>query len=209
MATVRFSKELCDAIKAQAKIKMRPPVDRALATRPDNAWGQSIYDTLFLEVKPLISQLPVGWLNTVNRIKIDKVGDLQCGLEFTFASPQPWPHSFPHSDLAKKDYSYRDEITLKDHVVWSDFKAEVQAWSDRVRAAVQRQDEFVDMVTKVIEAHATLAPALKVWPPLWELIPDEYKDRHREIKVQGKKEVTIDVDLGKLTAMSTAAKFGV
>jgi hypothetical protein len=65
------------------------------------------------------------------------------------------------------------------------------------------------MVTKVIEAHATLAPALKVWPPLWELIPDEYKDRHREIKVQGKKEVTIDVDLGKLTAMSTAAKFGV
>jgi len=52
----------------------------------------------------------------------------------------------------------------------------------------------------VIEAHATLAPALKMWQPLWDLIPEEYKDRHRQVVEREKKDVKVDVDLTALTA---------
>jgi hypothetical protein len=65
------------------------------------------------------------------------------------------------------------------------------------------------MVKKVCGAYTTLAPALKAWPPLWELIPENYKNKHREIKERVKNEVVLDVDIGKLTALSTAAKFGI
>jgi hypothetical protein len=41
------------------------------------------------------------------------------------------------------------------------------------------------------------------------LIPEDVKDKHREIKVREKTEVVLDVDINKLTAMSTAAKFGI
>jgi hypothetical protein len=40
------------------------------------------------------------------------------------------------------------------------------------------------------------------------LVPEDVKDKHREIKEREKKEVVLDVDVGRLTALSTAAKFG-
>jgi hypothetical protein len=65
------------------------------------------------------------------------------------------------------------------------------------------------MVKKVTEAYSTLAPALKAWPPLWDLIPEDVKNTHRKIVERTKNDVVLDVDIGKLTALSTAAKFGI
>lgn len=208
MATVRFSKELNDQIVARAKAKMNPPIERAKEQKLDNAWGQKIYDILFADVIPSLSTLPSGWVKTVERIKIEKVAGRQCNMEFTFATPQPWPYVFPDTELAQKSSNWSDDITLKDHLVWGEFLAEVTAYRDRISNAVTRQTEFVEMVKKVCNAYTTLAPALKAWPPLWELIPEATKDKHREIKERVKNEVVLDVDIGKLTALSTAAKFG-
>jgi hypothetical protein len=208
MATVRFSKELIDRIEKQARAKMEPAVNRVKEQKVDNAWGQRIYDTLFLEVKPLVAQLPAGWLRTIENIEISEVGGRHCGMTFTLVSPQPWPRQFTETELARKRSSYGDSISLKDHLVWGEFFAEVTAYHQRVQEASKRRDEFVEMVKKVVNAYSTLAPALKAWPPLWELIPEDVKDKHREIKERTKNEVVLDVDIGKLTAMSTAAKFG-
>lgn len=209
MATVRFSKELIDKIERNARAKMQPAIDKVEEQKLDNAWGQKIYDILFLEAKPLITQLPAGWVKQVEQIEISEVGGRHCGMTFTFATPQPWPHQFPDTELACKRSTYGNVIILKDHLVWGEFLAEVTAYRERVSAAKTRRNEFVDMVKKVCGAYSTLAPALKAWPPLWELVPEAAKDKHREIKVREKTEVVLDVDLNKLTAMSTAAKFGI
>ena len=47
-----------------------------------------------------------------------------------------------------------------------------------------------------------------MWPPLWDLVPESYKDRHREIKEREKKEVSVNVDLGAMTAAVVANKIG-
>ena len=208
MATVRFSKELIDRIGKIARDKMAPAITKAEETKPDNAWGQRIYDTIFLEVKPIISQVPAGWFKMVDKICIEQVGDTRCDMQFTFATPLPWPDVFVATDIAKRDRSYSDGIALTDEHVWAEFYAEVVAYKQRVSIVKQRQNEFADMVKKVTEAYSTLAPALKAWPPLWELIPEDVKDTHRKIVERTKNEVVLDVDIGKLTAMSTAAKFG-
>jgi hypothetical protein len=209
MATVRFSKELIDRIIKNARSKMAPAVTKAEESKPDNSWGQRIYDTMFLEAKPIISQAPAGWLKTVDRMHIEQVGSIRCDMGFTLNPPMPWPYTFPSSDLAKKERNYSDSIVLRDHLTWGEFHAEVVAYNERVATARQRQNEFVDMVSKVCNAYSTLAPALKAWPPLWDLIPEDVKDKHREIKERTKNEVVLDVDIGKLTALSTAAKFGI
>jgi len=209
MATVRFSKELIDRIEKAARAKMAPAITKAEESKPDNSWGQRIYDTMFLEVKPIISQVPAGWLRLVEGMDIERVGSVRCNMRFTFNTPVPWPNTFPNSDIAARDNRYSDSIVLKDHLTWGEFHAEVVAYNERVAVARQRQNEFVDMVCKVCNAYSTLAPALKAWPPLWDLIPEDVKDKHREIKERTKTEVVLDVDIGKLTAMSTAAKFGI
>ena len=209
MATVRFSKELIDRIEKKAHAVMEPAIDKAQALKPDASWGQHIYDTLFLEVKPVIAQVPAGWLRQAKSIQIDRIGEMPCHMTFEFATSQPWPHEFPRSELAHKTMSYGDGITLKDHLVWGEFHADVTAYQQRVAEAVKRREEFVDAVKSICNTYSTLAPALKAWPPLWDLIPEDVKDKHREIKERTKNEVVLDVDIGKLTAMSTAAKFGI
>ena len=209
MATVRFSTELSNTILSSARNKMQPAIDRAEQSKPDNAWGQIIYDTLFVEVKPHIARLPVGWLKTVDKIEVDRVGDHPCNLTFTFATPQFWPYAFIESSIGKKSRSsYSDGLTLSGEC-WAAFQAEVVAFNQRKADAQKRRAEFVDMVKKIITAYSTLAPALKAWPPLWDLIPENVKNKHREIKERTKNEVVLDIDINKLTAMSTAAKLGI
>lgn len=208
MATVRFSKELMESIEKNARAKMQPAVERERAQKLDSAWGQRIYDTLFFDVKPLVMRLPDGWVEKTDEITIDKVGSVNCGMKFPLAK-MPWPRSFTETDLASKPGYYGNSIVLKDRPTWAEFKAEVMAYNERVQAAMTRQREFVDMVKKVVESFATLAPALKAWPPLWELIPEDVKEKHKQVVVREKAEVQLNVDLGKLTALSTAAKFGI
>jgi hypothetical protein len=213
MATVRFSQKLREQIIHNAGTKLRPGVTRATEQKPDNAWGQRIYDTLFGDLQPALAQLPPGWTSETDKIEIEAVGDQQCALEFKLGKTQPWPVKFPKTKLAAKKYDFRSELILYNHSAWAEFYAEVKAYRARIDAAVAKQNEFIESVKKIINAYETLAPALKAWPPLWELVPTETKDRHREIverTARGKGEAPAleGVDLDKLTAMATAAKIG-
>lgn len=212
MTTVRFSKELRDRIEREARRKMQFAVDRAKAAPPSNDWGQRIYDTLFSEVIPAVNAVPLEWVNVVSSFSVERIGSLNTSLKFEFHTAKPWPREFVASPLAEPYTSYNNtRLELSVNPVWDEFATEVHEYMRKVNEAELRRDEFAKMVSKVIHAHSTLAPALKMWPALWDLIPDDVKDRHREVKVRDKTEVVMDesIDLNKLTSMATAAKFGI
>jgi hypothetical protein len=210
VATVRFSKELTDAILSNAKQKMQPGVERAKESKLDPAWGQRIYDKLFpVDVRSTVTRLPDYWFEQKDKITVDSVAGNTCSMDFPLNGKYPWPAQFPDTELACKRYSFRDGIVLKEHPEWEDLATELRAFWKRLSDAHQKQTEYVTMVEKVINAYSTLAPALKAWPPLWDLVPEGYREKHREIKERGKNVVTLDVDLDKLTALTTAAKFGI
>ncbi len=210
MATVRFSKELCDRIEKEARNKMQPAVDRAKAAAPSNDWGQRIYDTLFRVVIPAVNAVPLEWMNITKSFSVEKVGSLNTSLRFEFHTDKPWPRVFVASHLAAACTNYNStRLELSADPVWDEFAVEVQEYMRKVSEAELRRNEFTTMVSKVIQTHSTLAPALKMWPALWDLIPEDVKNKHREIKERTKNEVVLDVDLNKLTSMATAAKFGV
>lgn len=207
MATVRFSKELQDAILNNARIVFNKQVDEATNNRPSHEWGDKIYDTLFGEHTVVLNAVPQYFFNMVDKIKVEHIGGTQVNLEFKLNSPKPMPHTFPDTELAKKSGYYGHDLHLKDNLAWGEFHAEVVRWKQGVKAVEEKRTAFITQVRKIIEAHATLAPALKVWPPLWDLIPENYKDKHREVKEREKKEVSLEgVDLSSLTATVVAHK---
>ena len=157
-------------------------------------------------MQPIIAQLPAGWVKNTKDIEIGRVSERNCSLKFTFAKPLPWPREFAATKLVEKTGSWSDSLTLKEDPVWDDLRTEVVAYTERVSAAKKRQTEFVDMVKTVINTYGTLAPALKAWPPLWDLIPEDVKDTHRKIVERVTKEVVLNVDINKLTAMAAFAK---
>lgn len=209
MATVRFSKELSDDILLNAEAKMQPLVEKALATRPPHSWGDRIYDVLFGEYRPVLTQLPAWWVGTQKEIVVDRIGSMAVGLNFTLSQPMPWPNDMPSSPLARKAGYYRaNELILTDHDAWKELTDEVVAHKQRLADARKQVAEFKTMVKQVIGAYTTLAPALKAWPPLWELIPENAKEKHRQVVEREKKDVKLEVDINKLTAMSVAARLG-
>lgn len=209
MATVKFSKGLVENLIKSAKNKMQPAVERAKDQRPAHSWGEIIYGRMFSEQIPLLQQLPTGWTGFRDSLTVETVGDQKCGLTFEMSKNYHWPNVFPKSALAVSQNSYRGDIKLLVNPVWEDLRLEVKAYNERVAHAVARQTEFVGSVTKLLEAYSTLAPALKAWPPLWELVSEDVKNQHRLISTRTKKEIEITVDLDKMTALSTAAKFGI
>ena len=55
--------------------------------------------------------------------------------------------------------------------------------------------------------YSTLAPALKAWPALWDLLDEDTKERHKKIVERKKKDTDdIGVDLNSMTAAVTFSK---
>ncbi len=207
MATVRFSKELQEEILKNARGVFGRQVETAKSAKPENEWGEKIYEILYGQYTPVLNAVPQMFLTTNNKFKVEQVGSLSCGLEFTLNSAKPFPKEIPDTELAKKSSGYYgNEYVLKDHLVWGEFYVDVKRWLDGIKAIEAKRDEFVKQVQQIITAHATLAPALKMWPPLWDLVPEPYKERHRTIVEREKKEVDVAVDLSSMTAAVVANK---
>jgi hypothetical protein len=217
MATVRFSTALVNEVIRAAKDKMEPAVKRAEDTRPDHSWGERIHNLMFTEEMRFVRSLPREWFKQIEDIRISTsvYGSDDFSMTFKLSSPLPWPDEVRITEYYQpvKSYFYNTgtsgAVHLKNHELWSEFYQEAVAYIDRVRDARARQNEFVDMVKQVVHTYTTLSPALKAWPALWELIPEDAKERHREVKERTKKDTTLDVDINRLTAMAAAAKFGV
>lgn len=210
MATVRFSKELIESIKKAATGAMQPAVDRALLARPSNEdWAMVIYDGLFEPLKPHLTALPAAWFKHWHTFLLQTVRGTPVGLQFAFPAGMPFPMDTVVLPCGSRIDGQFSKTVYLDGDRWQPLQEACAAHTLRAKAAMARRDDFVKMVMAVVKAHTTLAPALKAWPPLWDLIPEDVKERHRKITVREKAEVTVNVDLEKLTALSAAAKFGV
>lgn len=83
-------------------------------------------------------------------------------------------------------------------------------YTQKLIKASQERHLFVGSVTKIVNAHNTLAAALRAWPPLWDFVPEDTKDKHREVKEKVRKEAVVcDVDLDRLTSVAVTRKLGV
>jgi len=209
MATVKFSGELRERIINNAKAKFSEPLRIANESRPKD-WGDRLYDIIFGKYEPIISSLPKMWFNTDDSININRIGEVHVGLDFPFTKARPYPVKMPDDKsknlLAWKRSSYSEDLILVDDPVFAEFKAEVVAWRKRVEFVTKQQTEFAESVKKVIHAYVTLAPALKAWPPLWDLIPDDVKEKHKKIVEREKSTPELDVDLDRMTALASYSK---
>ena len=197
MATVRFSKELQDAIIKNAEKMFDKQMDAARGN-VNATWGDRVYEIIHRKYIPQMNALPMCFFSTTETMKVSKINGKDIGgLECKLTAKRPVPNQLPNDVPAKgKDY-YGYELFGNE---WEEIAQEIADYQAHILAVADKKKAFVASVKQVIQAHATLAPALKMWQPLWDLIPEEYKDRHRQVVEREKKEVKVDVDLTALTA---------
>ena len=211
MATVRITKELINDTVRIARAQFSEPIAKAEEAKPEDKWGDYIYDQLFGKYYHTMKELPSQFLPQTTVVSVRSVGGIHCDLRFTLSEEKPMPAALPYEVVPEiADRRWNGPYELKDHLVWGELYAEVKAWSDKVEALKKRQREFEIGVRTVLGNFSTLAPAIKEWPPLWELLPQWAKNKHKEVTVREKKSKgSVDSDvLGKLTGAITAVKLG-
>jgi|TARA_Y100000296_G_scaffold55313_1_gene63463 hypothetical protein len=218
MATVRFSGELKQDILSKA----RRLFDEKKAKASENYgadWGQIIYDGVFLETKTQMLALPGYYFERSNALIFDGFRggawdhESNVRIRVGLTEELPFPEKLPEGShgLVKLIRGSDGIFELdSDDPRWKELKEEYKVYTTTLGEIRKECEEFVEGVEKVIETYATLAPALKAWPALWDLLPNHTKDRHREVDKRTTKakaaEVAQEVDLNRLTAHVTADK---
>jgi hypothetical protein len=124
----------------------------------------------------------------------------------SFSSARRWPETWPEQ-MAGAKIDWRSLYLHWNDDRWDDVKKHVFDYNQRIQTIEQKEESFVNGVKEIINTYATLAPALKAWPALWDLVPDDAKERHKKIVERVKKEASdITADLNNLTAQVTFSK---
>lgn len=212
MATVKFSRELRDNIRASVYNSFNNKINEANSKKPtDPMWGTYIYNEVFGDDQALLSTVPEKYLKFTDRVSISYIKDLSVNLSFQLPQRVPVPneHTCPLASTTSSYGALEMRLHIGHTTAWDELYTECVAWKEAVRKAEAARTEFTHMIVSVVQAYDTLAPALRAFPPLWDYLSDSVKEKHKEVKERVKKEVVLDVDMGRLTAMATAQKMGV
>lgn len=226
MATVRFSERLRSDIRSNARRLFQNKIANAQAVCKQE-WGNRVCSVYLKFVRENYGTLNSTFTEFTDQMNFDwiKVGDenIRPGLSSFGVTKMPKPTEALefNSDMVAATGILRVSPSYRDLTFWVDgdhdnFKTiaqELVARRDAIAALENKQSEFLAGVDAILSAYTTLGPALKKWPPLWDLLDEDVKNRHRQKteRSQTAAEKRLDeqnVDLSKLTAFATAAKMG-
>ena len=183
MAVVRITKELIDSVERAARKLYESAVDTATDAQPDI--GGEVYDLIMEEYKTRIALLPECFFCKTKDITIraNLPGLSLMAERWKMSEERMVPEALPETADFSAAYSSYSGLIVSinsgkkfDHII-----EQLVVWKTSVHNAEEAVRKTGHNVREVLAAYKTLAPALKAWPALWELLPEYYKDKHREI----------------------------
>lgn len=218
MAVVRMSNELQREIIGRASSIYSKRLDASAASFTLPFTGAQLYDELFKPWRTHINALPYEFFFQAGSMSIRRVGhiyvpanNLPLGASYKFPRGLPNGCDFHLSTSFSTGHGGYAIVSLLMEPGgsgrWDNLIAHAVAWKIDHDKIISERDKFVTSVREVIGVHTTLNAALKTWPALWELVPDEAKDRVRRSTERSKADAkVVDVDINKLTATVAASK---
>jgi hypothetical protein len=223
MATVRFSDQLKGEIRGKAKAMFQDKIKQAKDNVPAH-WADKVYECFFpADVRQKMASLPdyvlrkqehieiTGWANAPEDVW--QSGDythqtwMLCqAVRLSFSTPVYWVSNFDSAPTGFKSSYNSGKFDYEDSR-WDWLKPEFKEYNRKVFEAINKQEKFLSSVNKLMDTYTTLAPALKAWRPLWDLLPDEAKDRHKTVKERKViKAEELDLDLNAMTSAVALSK---
>ena len=223
MTTVRFSDTLRSNILRAAEALHAPAIKEVERRSAPPEWTcKRIYTVLFGHWKEKMEEFPGGFFDTIDSIRIQRINGVAPNIyspSTTFEikhgdDPLYVPASYAAlgGDFTWSRHGGSIHLSARNVPGLQDLADFYQQQNEEQARLKAEMNEFRDGVKAVIYTHSTLAPALRTWPPLWDLLPESAKQRHKEVKARipapTRKNLIEEneVDLTKLTGKVTAHK---
>lgn len=238
MAVVKLTKTLVDAISSKAymvayhgsnpKGDIEATINKQLKHIDLVPAGERVYREILGEHYDAVHALPAQMFRTMDCIYVSCIGDVYTDLVLPLAEERRLPGTTtafgtgvisyirnrtvfrqtsgpaPHNHLPRDAAEVRITSALLPDVYQL-----VKEYTDKRDKTNDEANQMESNVRKLLSRHSSLAPALKEWPPLWDLLDEETKERHKRVKTT-KKQVSSDddegLDLSSMTTKLTQAK---
>jgi hypothetical protein len=183
--------------------------DKARTAASFDHYGEAVWGALWMEHASTVKSLPeYAFQHTLSLNVRVPVGDGHRDITMSLPQRMPVPAVLPDNALIEGSASWDARfIKLRPVPHWDGLVGEVTAWVDTLNTIDSQRKAFRRNLEKLLGAYSSLAPALKAWPPLWDLLPDDVKEKHKDVTKREKKEVALDgIDLSSMTATLTVRK---
>ena len=226
MAVVHFSQKLRDEILKKGRRIYIDKMEKHKDTFPA-AFNKDLYEALMSPYIETINKLPTQFFSQITTINVLSVSGVKVEKEYTTGNPVVWPYIstsqafkelFPY---VQSEYTYRNteiNLAVKDldglfahRPVLEPYREPLINWVAKAQEIKAQSEKFEAGVKDIINSYKTLAPALKAWPPLWDLLPEDAQTRHKQTATRKSANVVdeLDVDLNALTSAVVSHKLGV
>lgn len=209
MAVVKIGKVLREDIIKKAKDIFRAKHNAARKELESTNFGDGLYGLIMQSYQHHVSQLPDEFFSKVEELRVS-ADDVD--VNFKLSSKKPWFfNGLPENRYVKPSNSYYNHyVTLKEgNPEFDEYFGKIRFFKEKAQMIAQNEQNFIDGINKVLDAYSTLAPALKALPALWDLLPEDVKNKHKEVVERKKTKIEdIDVDLGSITSTIIANKLG-
>jgi len=213
MAVVRISDQMKKIVMAAARNTFEKRLDAARKNLVIPTTAEDIYSHIFGEWVDQMEALPKEFFNYSSEITIERIHGIGYSHTFKLVTEKPLPRNIPAMPHVRTARSYgANTLDLLDDGSgrWTPLFQAFEAWRERVQAIENERATFTSGVKHVLDSHTTLAAALRTWPPLWDLIPETYRNKHNEVvpKRDRQQEMALEsgVDMERLTAMAALNK---
>ena len=218
MATVRLTDSIRNRVVNSFESIYERRIDAVRQELKDTVTPEEVYGALMGQYTSLIEQsgLPKAMFPKVKELDI---GMNFLSISFELSSLHPFSDNLEeHVPFVKSSNQYYprtcQRIRLEDEydytgMVFDKFK---QA-NDKIKGIKEEMETGTRAIRTLLEKFATLSPALKEWPPLWDLLDENTKDKHKQIQERKKsqkaeRDTDAEVDTKALTAAVIASKLG-
>lgn len=205
MATVRMTESLQDSIISNAKNLFAKRLQEAQAYPPEFTDGDFIFDA-YLDGNPdqrrvLMDMKALNWARLYPEIRANLFGS---NMTLRFKTPRT-----AYVGWGEPHYGERLYITGDNAPGLSDLRDKLVQRQQAIKALEAERDAFAKKVEAILENCSTLKQALGIWPGLWELVPQDVRNKHNEVTVRTKREqddTPLEVDLDALNGAVVVAK---
>jgi len=207
MATVRLSDSLCHDINNNAERVFTKRIQSYAKNNPVDVsdWGDKIYDTIIPEhLQNKLLSVPKDFMNYKKSItfsgfnnpelhssgysysnlakELEGVNHSYSGVTLDLSKARPVP--FDDNDREGKynllSSNNRSNMDWNDErFIW--LRDKIKELNKPLFDIYAERDKFLSDVKALLNAHTTLNKALKQWEGLWDLVPEEAKDRHKRV----------------------------
>lgn len=212
MAMVRISRDLVHVVLSKADDSFSIRLNRERENPNLPMTGDEIYERTFGMWYNGMMSMPREFFNFHSSLTISRVKGVTCNLNTPLSVEKPFPMDYAQQDMFSRARSYSrvSEIDLHGDE-WNALYDAVLQWKERIDSVATQRATFRLTLEKLLGKHTTLASALKEWPPLWDFLTDEVKDRHNAPTVRSRKVVTDEspkpeVNTDTLTSLATLNK---